>query len=56
MGYVDEELGEQMGKLYEQYDKMNIRASDERDDIEPAPPSDGASRGGATERTANSKF
>jgi hypothetical protein len=53
-GYVDEELGEQMGKLYELYEKMNIRASDERED-DPAPPSSGETRG-ASDRSANTKF
>jgi hypothetical protein len=55
MGYVDEELGEQTKAMFERFDKMNIRASDERDDEEPMPPSDNSTRG-ASQRAPNSKF
>jgi hypothetical protein len=53
-GYIDEELGQETRVMYERFEKLNIRASDERDD-EPAPPSDGQPKG-ATERSTDSKF
>ena len=55
-GYAEQELGEEMKRLYEKLEHLNIRASDERDD-EAAPPSNGRTHAsGATERTANTKY